>query len=565
MTKIVFFFTLIICFVNCYSQNILILNNNGYLVIDNGAHLVIENPSINAIQTIGTGGNIVSESYNDVVDWKIGGNIGNYIIPFTSVDHIKIPFSYEVSTVGVGGNEVLFSTYRTNNNNNPLPINTGVLDGCIENNSLNTIDRFWRVDARGYTQLPSVNLEFTYDDGPSEMGGGNTILEERLKAERYNTLTNTWEVPDKLFGSANTSVNKVFGANVSFPDFFPIWTLVDTNSVIEPKLESTFLDTNICEGAGLVVNLIGADNYQWIAPGLNQGVLFYPQNSERYEVIGSLLNGCSDTLIISINVVENPRAAFSVITRTICENECVELNNNSFAGAGETIVSNLWEINDSYFFSNEEYFSVCELPLGSHDVNLVVEDANGCKDSLLLNDIISVKPSPVAGFSYSPDIVIEGEEVNIVNESPSVVEVRYELDDDIELIGPDFSYIYKGSGIDTIFQVVIDKYGCSDTAFQILNVTSNNNLYIPNAFSPNGNGRNELFIPVYTGSEDLYNYSLAIYNRWGQEIFYTEEINRGWNGIYNGALVKSGVYVYKLRYRGKVNKIEKIGHVSVLY
>ena len=73
-------------------------------------------------------------------------------------------------------------------------------------------------------------------------------------------------------------------------------------------------------------------------------------------------------------------------------------------------------------------------------------------------------------------------------------------------------------------------------------------LFVPNAFSPSGDGINEVFIPVISTTE-LGVYEFQIFDRWGTELFYTEDILEGWDGLYKGAKVFPGVYVWKLKLR----------------
>ncbi len=158
-----------------------------------------------------------------------------------------------------------------------------------------------------------------------------------------------------------------------------------------------------------------------------------------------------------------------------------------------------------------------------------------------------------------------GDEINLLNESSVVTEISYLLNDNIELLGPDANYLYPSAGIDTIIQIVTDKYGCTDTAYYVIDIIAVDNVYIPNAFTPNGDGRNDLLIPVYGGDAEIKSYKLSVFNRWGEEVFYSDHIAYGWNGTHKGAIVQSGVYSYKIYFNIKGENYQKIGHVSVLY
>jgi gliding motility-associated-like protein len=72
-------------------------------------------------------------------------------------------------------------------------------------------------------------------------------------------------------------------------------------------------------------------------------------------------------------------------------------------------------------------------------------------------------------------------------------------------------------------------------------------LYVPTAFSPNGDGRNDIFKAEY--GENITEFQLQIYNRWGQRIFQSKNISTGWNGRFNGALQPNGAYVWIIKYK----------------
>jgi hypothetical protein len=217
------------------AQNRLIINNDGFVVIDNSAYVVIENSAANAITTLGTGGNIVSEDETNIVHWEIGAGTGNYIIPWTTNSGVKIPLGVNISAPGVGSGSFNFSTYETTTDMN-IPWATGVTD--LSNNGvpngLFVIDRFWLLDTADYFTNPTATISFGYDDAANEMIGTNTITESNLQAQRWNTLTSSWE--GLLYGTANTVLNNVSGVAITPASFYPAWTLVDLSSPLPVTL-----------------------------------------------------------------------------------------------------------------------------------------------------------------------------------------------------------------------------------------------------------------------------------------------------------------------------------------
>jgi gliding motility-associated-like protein len=95
---------------------------------------------------------------------------------------------------------------------------------------------------------------------------------------------------------------------------------------------------------------------------------------------------------------------------------------------------------------------------------------------------------------------------------------------------------------------VVNEFGCTDETILNVYITPHVSLYIPNAFSPNNNDRNEVFRAY---GENIERFEMWIFNRWGQEVFYSADMDHGWNGTFKGAPVENDVYVYRILYRAK--------------
>jgi len=108
-------------------------------------------------------------------------------------------------------------------------------------------------------------------------------------------------------------------------------------------------------------------------------------------------------------------------------------------------------------------------------------------------------------------------------------------------------------------------YGCVDSVCKVFTITTDLFVHVPNAFTPDGDGTNDLFIPIITG-HSFEDYEFMVFNRWGELIFETNNPTMGWNGTYKGVMSQTGVYVWKLKVKpneGTTNK-EFVGHVSLL-
>ena len=90
-------------------------------------------------------------------------------------------------------------------------------------------------------------------------------------------------------------------------------------------------------------------------------------------------------------------------------------------------------------------------------------------------------------------------------------------------------------------------------------------LYAPNSFTPDGNNSNDIWIPVFSSPEYVQRYNLDIYNRWGQRIFETTDINQGWDGAFQGNIVQDGTYIWKINFRWYDQRTYQLtGHITLI-
>ena len=76
-----------------------------------------------------------------------------------------------------------------------------------------------------------------------------------------------------------------------------------------------------------------------------------------------------------------------------------------------------------------------------------------------------------------------------------------------------------------------------------------NELFFPSGFSPNSNGMNDDFRALYSGAANFRDFQLKVFNRWGELVFLTNDLSKGWNGTYKGKDQASGIYVWLAQYR----------------
>ncbi|MDR1793307.1 MAG: gliding motility-associated C-terminal domain-containing protein [Bacteroidales bacterium] len=126
-------------------------------------------------------------------------------------------------------------------------------------------------------------------------------------------------------------------------------------------------------------------------------------------------------------------------------------------------------------------------------------------------------------------------------------------------------YNYPTKGEYVIFLLVTDTNGCTDTVSKIIHTYEEMVVYIPNSFTPNGDGLNDTWKPIMT-EYSQNNYTLTVFDRWGSAIFQTHDPQQAWDGTVNGKFVQSGTtYTYRIEVQDMKNDLhEYVGIITVI-
>ena len=193
---------------------------------------------------------------------------------------------------------------------------------------------------------------------------------------------------------------------------------------------------------------------------------------------------------------------------------------------------------------------------GNYDVTLSITDPDGCVFDTTIVDAISMYPEPVAQFSTNPEVAsLINSTVQFNNESEGAIE-SYWLFDTINQLGEAHEdspfFVFPDQVPDEYFNrlTVTNDFGCSDFITKMLVIEEDLTLYVPNSFSPNGDGKNDYFY-IKAKELDPVFFHLVIFDRWGNVVFESNNINERWNGSVNGSDYYSqpGVFVYNLSYK----------------
>ena len=280
---------------------------------------------------------------------------------------------------------------------------------------------------------------------------------------------------------------------------------------------------------------------------------------------------CPDTKSITIKVKNIPFVQASADRYFGCAPLEILLNTPSVnSGSG------LWSFGDgSEQMIGLKGISHIYTSPGTYTVqfNYTDAEAKGCSATATLPRFISVYAMPKADFSYSPDeVTIAEPEITITNLSSSLSDNKYQwtiqgTDQEIYDVNPKVSFTQVGSYKITLSATSID--GCKSEISQIVEVKNDFTIFIPNSFTPNADGLNDVFKPVFSPfGLDVRTYQMEVFDRWGHSLFSTKDYTKGWDGTIsnNGEnSLKEDSYIYKIRYKDLDGRIyDKTGVLSLL-
>lgn len=243
---------------------------------------------------------------------------------------------------------------------------------------------------------------------------------------------------------------------------------------------------------------------------------------------------CTNTFIDSVIIHPRPVPLFLVDTAS-CAPLDAQFDNASVAW---TPMTYLWSFGDETTSTEEEPMHTYATP-GFYSVSLTVSTDSGCiaTETLARPDMIQVWPQPHGGFAVDPPVAdLMHPTVQVNDLSTGTYQWRFLLDGH-EFDTTAFGYTFNDAGWYNITLIAISGLGCADTVSRTVFV-GDHFFYAPSAFTPDGDGINEVWKPDVKGARL---YRLDVYDRWGSTVFSTTDPKEGWNG----AKYPIGTYAFK--------------------
>lgn len=350
-----------------------------------------------------------------------------------------------------------------------------------------------------------------------------------------------------------TTTYTVIGTDVCGSD-----TAYITITVHPPAQITTSGDTAICPGLTVPLSGGGGVGFVWspaasLSAATGQNVIAAPTVTTTYTVVGTDLNGCTGTSTVTVTINPVPNITASNNTN-LCLGDSLTLT----AAGGQNFI---W--NPSGTLSSSTGSTVTAFPTVTTSYMVTGSNSYGCIDTGQVT--VTVITASQAAFT-SAAVPCESA-IAFTNGSANVIGYLWSFGDgdSSTLDNPVHGFPDFGSYLVTL--IVNPNTACADTVsslvdFDVVDITG---VYIPNAFTPNGDAFNEVW--KIEGPVDCFYDKLQVYDRWGHIIWETDAPGtKDWDGrIDGGEVVPEGVYIYRLQRIGQKKKMKaRIGHVTVI-
>ena len=323
--------------------------------------------------------------------------------------------------------------------------------------------------------------------------------------------------------------------------------LVEIHDLPTPVI-STLEPNNICEGVDVLLKINNMyESYLW-SDGSSGSELLVDTSGDYSVFVTDEFNCKNLSNSILINIQSDFLADFYF--KGICVNNPTTFFNTSVS-LGSIINSLSWDFGDGFQYYSDSVLYSYKLA-GDYQVSLFIETAAGCKDSIIKT--ITVFENPKANFNYNPSTVSTlNPEINFINTSTNGTSYLWSFGDSIYSTFESPSHFYDYPGLYDIKLIVVDSNHCIDSVMQGITIYYDFVLYLPAAFTPNADGNNDQFGPQGLRLEEYKSYSFDIYNKWGEIIFETEDINEWWDG----ANSQNGSYAWSIVIVDEIGKKRK--------
>jgi gliding motility-associated-like protein len=430
-------------------------------------------------------------------------------------------------------------------------------------------------DGNGCVDAATVSV--TVNSLPVVTATGSTVCLNQtisLSSAPNGAGSYSWAGPNSY--SSNQQNPTIPNATVNMSGSYVV-TVTDLNGCVNANVAQvtvnqlpviTVTSGTICAGKSTTLTASGATSYAWAPPaGLSSTtgatVSASLNATSVYTVTGTDNNGCQSVSTTTLTVNPVPNVVAGPLNTSGCVPLCV-----TFTNTGTSAGSCNWSFGDGNISAGNCSPQNCFQKPGTYTIKLTLTDANGCVDSSTAS--VTAFPIPHADFSASPQptTILDPEiQFTDLSSNATITGWHWSMGDNSSSILQNPTHLYSDTGTYAVQLVVISDHGCKDSITKTVDIQPSFTFYIPNAFSPNEDGINESFKGTGMGIDNT-TYNLWIFDRWGMMIFYSNDLEKSWDGRIQGKggdVVQEDVYVWKVHFHDLNGKIHEYkGTVSVI-
>jgi gliding motility-associated-like protein len=324
----------------------------------------------------------------------------------------------------------------------------------------------------------------------------------------------------------------------------------------------------ICSGGTATISAAVTGNTGPVTLNWNNGLgsgsgpfTVSPITSTTYIV--TVTDACSHSITGSVPVSVNPLPIIDLNPQSMvgCSAEPLNFIENSGTNYNASF---LWDFGDgstsAYTMPSHTY-----IESGDFMVDLTITSAAGCTNSgSTISHIVIYKPAVAEFATEALDGTTISPEYKFYNQSTNATSYSWDFNDGSFSTLESPQHVYASKGEYTVTLIAASADGCLDTLQKLVEIRPVFTLYIPNAFTPDGNNINDYFTAK---GDEITEFKMMIFDRWGEMIFQTTDMQTGWDGTANNGskVAEDGVYVYKIGVRDfDSHPHNYTGHVTLL-
>jgi gliding motility-associated-like protein len=515
------------------------------------------------------------------------------VVPVNPINVIPQISQCEPANISLQANSAGAATYSwtgpnsyTSNVSNPqmyglLPNASGVYTVTTSYNNGNLI--CYNTNTTNVTINPKLNFTLT----PYTLGCFNSLLNVNGPA---GATSYTW-TGSSGFTSNTQNLNIPFvqanqsGIYTLEVMLGPCKTSGSTRvDILDPlKFDKTPTNKTICRGEAVTFTMQsvgGSGNYAYVwNPPLYVGSPTgsvqsgNPLGTTIYNVTGYDI-ACPNYTInhtFTLTVNQPPQPNLNLEKVSGCQPLCLLYNSKTQSEASTTT----YDFGNGIKFQADSIRYCIDVP-GVYNLKIHSTGNNGCKGTYDYPLPITVYPKPGSSINHNPEYIILSDNQVVFNPSHQAGPIvstnwiflgtKESMNGQIDSSGiRNPERVFETAGKYPVMLVSTTDKGCVDSVVKFIEVNEDFSVYIPNTFTPNGDGVNDVFMVKGTGMK-IENYTMEIFDRWGTMLYSSKDITKGWDGSAKGAQLPIGAYIYKVKVIGAngQGKKEYVGHVTLM-